>query len=190
MGLSIAAINSPPKQVCTPHIGVTLTTAVIIFTVFTNGMAFPMENQRGSIQTVSMYRNQSIQSYSHGYNGTTINLAGSFNMRHSDTIKRLQSFLELNENWNGYGACVFSHQLVQRAIEIVQLFPVQPEVYPISNGSIQFEFEKPHGEYLEFEIGESQNINVFRITAEGSEQEYQTSLNTEEIVKMVKDFYG
>lgn len=189
MSLSVATTNSSSKQNYVPKIGAALTTVMMLATVSTNGVAFPIHRQSDNIISFSTYKNQSIQNLASVYN-TTINLTGSFDMHYIEIIEKIKSFLNLDNDWNGYGAQVFSDQLVQKAIEIVKSFSVLPEVYPISDGRIQFEFEKANGEYLEFEISESQAVNVFTITADGFEQEYQIDSDADRLARIVADFYG
>ena len=64
-------------------------------------------------------------------------------------------------------------------------------ICPTACGSIQFEYEKENGEYLEFEIYEDR-IEFFSISQKGEEQE-ETFLGksaAERMKQMVVDFYG
>ena len=69
-------------------------------------------------------------------------------------IMKLQGFKNLKENWNDYGAPPISHSLIDTAIKIIQEIKVQPQLFPTARNSIQLEYEKINGEYLEFELFE------------------------------------
>ena len=108
-------------------------------------------------------------------------------------VRKLYSFLRFKENWNGYGAAPFSPQLIQKVTELMAALPYDPEVFPIADGQVQLEYEKANGEYLEFEIGQSDDgfiVNGYKICADGEEEKWTQALNVNDIARMVRDFYG
>lgn len=67
-------------------------------------------------------------------------------------IDLLESFKELEENWNGYGAPKIDGAVITNAKKILNNIFLKPDIFPTGRNSIQFEFEKKNGDYLEFEI--------------------------------------
>lgn len=67
----------------------------------------------------------------------------------------------------------------------------EPFVCSTACGSIQFEYEKEDGEYLEFEIYEDR-IEVFLETLSDGEKEYRLRGRsaTDKMKQLVVDFYG
>lgn len=67
----------------------------------------------------------------------------------------------------------------------------EPFVCPTACGSIQFEYEKDNGDYLEFEIYEDR-IEVYLDTLSDGEEEFnlQGISATDKMKQMVVDFYG
>lgn len=103
----------------------------------------------------------------------------------------LKDISVLQDNWNENGAKSFSRELVEKCYKILRQLTAEPFICPTACGSIQFEYEKENGEYLEFEIYEDR-IEVFSISQKGEEQE-ETFLGksaAERMKQMVVDFYG
>lgn len=110
--------------------------------------------------------------------------------RHNEALSQIEQFNLLEENWNGNHAEVFSKELVDKAKRILNLLSDEPEVFPTARNSIQFEYEKINGEYLEFEIFEK-FTKVFLI--DRNELEHSFTISGEEsqikLVEFVKEFY-
>lgn len=71
------------------------------------------------------------------------------------TILKLQSFRELKKGWNGYDADPLPGTLIDRALALLnepRIMYFIPEVFPTARDSIQFEYRRPEGGYLEVEI--------------------------------------
>jgi hypothetical protein len=76
-------------------------------------------------------------------------------------LQVLDSFLDLNYNWDFDGAEPFSPSLIKRAKAILTSLSQQPSVVnPTMRDSVQFEYEKP-GKYLEFEIYEDKVVFLY-----------------------------
>lgn len=77
-----------------------------------------------------------------------------------DKLKRnkkiLSSLSSLSENWNGYGSQSFNPYLVNKVEHTIVNMDMQPNLYPTGRNSIQLEFEKHNGDYLEFEVFEEE----------------------------------
>lgn len=67
-------------------------------------------------------------------------------------LARLNEVIEFEHNWNGNQAPAFEKDLVNKVINLINALEYQPDVFPTARESIQIEYEKNSGEYLEFEI--------------------------------------
>lgn len=97
---------------------------------------------------------------------------------------------KLNDNWNDNGASAFSSKLIEKCKKIAMQLASEPFICPTACGSIQFEYEKENGDYLEFEIYEDR-IECFLDTLSGGEKEFnwQGISATDKMKQMVVDFY-
>ena len=91
-----------------------------------------------------------------------------------ENLEKLESFLNLPENWNGNGAKPFSFELINYVIEILCRLPKQPQIFPTAENSIQLEYDNPDGSYLEIEVFEDV-IQVFFLDKNKREYEFKTN---------------
>lgn len=103
----------------------------------------------------------------------------------------LDDISKLEENWNDNGANAFPIELVEKCREIVNQLVAEPFVCPTACGSIQFEYEKENGEYLEFEVYEDR-IEVYMDSILNGEEEFNLCGITavDKMKQMVVDFYA
>lgn len=103
-------------------------------------------------------------------------------------LKLIDNLREFKENWNGYYAKGFSKELCDFASEIIEDLGEenQPKFFPTGRESIQIEYEKDNGEYLEFEIYSTGIIEMYRVNIDGVETAKNVSL--EQLKSMVKKF--
>lgn len=103
----------------------------------------------------------------------------------------LSEIEKLKDNWNDNGASSFSSKLIGKCRKIAMQLVSEPFVCPTACGSIQFEYEKENGDYLEFEIYEDR-IECFLDTASGGEEEFNLQGITaiDKMKQMVVDFYA
>ena len=156
----------------------------------TNGekQASLQAGQESFVQLVSIPCQRIAESDS-VYTGCSISYAGDASMEvNVKSIKKLRSFMDLPDDWNGYGAKQFSKDYICFAEYLLENLPIEAQVYPISDGRVQFEFDKDDGSYLEFEINRDKTVSVFEILPDDSEREY--TAKSEEITRIVKQFYG
>ena len=106
------------------------------------------------------------------------------------SLEKLNQILNLPDNWDGNNAKSFSTKLIEKAGYILIRLKVQPEVFPTACNTMQLEYEKDDGSYLEFEIAEDGNAKVFMIDSEGNEKHLFIEANSEEINNIVRSFYG
>lgn len=103
----------------------------------------------------------------------------------------LDEIAKLDDDWNRNGAIPFPAQLIEKCRGILMQLAAEPFICPTACGSIQFEYEKENGEYLEFEIYEDR-IEAFSDTLSVGEEEFvfQGVSATDKMKQMVVDFYG
>jgi hypothetical protein len=104
-------------------------------------------------------------------------------------ITTILSFKNLQQNWNSNGAEPFSENLIQKTLNFINSSKLrfQPDVFPTARQSIQLEYEKSNGNYLEIEIFENKYSAYTEIN--DKETEYE-SLSFNEIMKLVDEFYS
>lgn len=126
---------------------------------------------------------QSIREYSYSWERTDSNIITEDMLRN---FKRLDSFAELPDNWNGYGAGRISEKLIEKTKRIIFGLSVQPMLFPTGRKSIQFEYEKPDGEYLEFEVFEDR-ITLLHISGD---EETEKDIDEETVFGEVVRFHA
>ena len=104
------------------------------------------------------------------------------------SLEKINEIGKLKENWNGYGATIFSYYLIERAKEIVIKLIRQPFISPTARESIQMEYENESGDYLEFELFEGGRVQMFSLSNKGKSQKRDIDVNA--INEVVKSFYG
>jgi hypothetical protein len=104
-------------------------------------------------------------------------------------LEILKGISELEYNWNNNEAEPFSPNLLSYCRNIINEIVHQPDIFPTGRKSIQMEYEKDNGEYLELEIFEN-HINLFLIKESGEEIEDVLPLEMTKINEVVLDFHG
>lgn len=107
--------------------------------------------------------------------------------RQISNIDLLDSFLTLNDNWNGNGASKFDSDFINRVKAIVLKLEIDPKIYPTGRGSIQLEYEKKNGDYIEFEIFQNNTIKCFLIK---DEIETEERIKANQINEYLLNFYA
>lgn len=86
-------------------------------------------------------------------------------------IKAIESFKELERNWNGYDAEPIPEAVINKALELAkQLQPTPEFVAPTARRSIQFEWEVD-GLYTEVEVF-NDKIEIFSIAKHDDKDVY------------------
>ena len=104
--------------------------------------------------------------------------------------KDIEFFKDLEYNWNGYGAEPIPEKLIVCTENLLQNLSELPDVFPTANKSIQIEYEKANGEYLEFEMFEDDRVHMFRINSDGTEYNEEFQFDFQKIDRYVREFYG
>ena len=73
---------------------------------------------------------------------------------------------------------------------IVTALKFQPELFPTACDSLQLEYEKEDGSYLEIEATLADTWEVFEIDNNGKEKYFSIPAEIETIIKVVSSFYG
>ena len=104
-----------------------------------------------------------------------------------ENLKTLSGFKQLAADWNGNGAMPFETALLEKAERILQSLAYQPRIFPTARQSVQFEYHRKNGDYLEFEIFDTKIVAY----SEQKGQEEERELNfLEDIDTLVKGFYA
>jgi len=102
----------------------------------------------------------------------------SFNEAVINNLKLLDDIGKLDKNWDNYGAPGFKEKesLIRFCKEIVSCLGYnQASIFPTARNSIQLEYEKENGEYLEFEVYDTNMISYLQINANQEEIEKEIS---------------
>jgi hypothetical protein len=67
-------------------------------------------------------------------------------------LSKLDAFSELEPNWDSEDGLPFTKTHINYIKELLPHLPRQPKIFPTGRGSIQLEYERRNGNYLEFEI--------------------------------------
>lgn len=110
------------------------------------------------------------------------------NHAQQENLRKLEQISLLADNWDGNGAKAFDKQLVAKVKDLIGALGVQPEIFPLSYGSIQMEYTKEDGSYLEFEINLNDTWDVFELNENGEESVFSVAADAEAINKVAKDF--
>lgn len=105
-----------------------------------------------------------------------------------ENLRKLEQISLLTDNWNENGAKAFDKQLVAKVKDLIGALGVQPEIFPLSYGSIQMEYTKEDGSYLEFEINLNDTWDVFELNENGEESAFSVAADAEVVNKVAKDF--
>lgn len=106
-----------------------------------------------------------------------------------NNINSVLSFEKFETDWNGNGAAPFSRNVIQRVLNFINSpnLKFQPNVFPTGRQSIQFEYEKPNGNYLEIEIFDDKYSAYSEIASKITEYE---SISFNETIKLIDEFYS
>lgn len=109
---------------------------------------------------------------------------------HSKAFMQLNDISKLDKNWNDNNAEPFSVDLINKCKTILYKLSHEPCVFPTACNSIQFEYEKETGEYLEFEIYD-RSIKFFKIDSDKKEETglFLTNNQIQEMINLVELFY-
>lgn len=106
-------------------------------------------------------------------------------------LRRLDAFAGYEDNWNGYGAEALDPNVIEQAQKLIRRFDRQPFIAPTARQSIQMEFEKPNGDYLEIEVFSDRAVMYKAVGKDEDEREYPfTTEEMNSLIEGVKRFNG
>ena len=108
----------------------------------------------------------------------------------NSSIERLNSFRLLQPGWNGYDADSLDHVVISRAQDLLlepKILSLTLEIFPTARNSIQFEYRREDGGYLEVEIYDD-SFGIY-LKAGGEERE-EDDLTRDEIVSVIRAFHA
>ncbi|RRK34966.1 hypothetical protein EBB54_29240 [Schaedlerella arabinosiphila] len=183
--------NSNNAVLRQPTVGANKVSSIVSYAM--NGLFERLENifefKSGIKSSAVGYNSEEYEQlekiYSMAY--TKINSLEKNYVKANATLSEIE---KLKDNWNDNGASAFSSKLIEKCRGIVMQLASEPFICPTACGSIQFEYEKENGDYLEFEIYEDR-IECFLDTS-GGEQEFNLHgiSATDRMKQMVVDFYA
>lgn len=150
------------------------------------------ENSRNN-QPIFVYSSSNLSMiYNKVAYDRVVNNDGGRNMVFNDKMlknfDKLQEISKLEYDWNENGAEPFSEHLITAVRELIMFLDPQPSIFPTACESIQIEYYKDNGDYLEFEIYDINNIKLFKVSS--SEIQTSTFSDFEDIQREVNSFYG
>ena len=115
---------------------------------------------------------------------TTVNDPKSLNTVYAyDGLSNLKS---LKKGWNGYEAEGFPESFILKLEELISELEYQPKIFPTGRGTIQIEYKRDNGDYLEIELNEDSG-NVY-CERDGESLEKEVPLNR--INEQVNEFHS
>lgn len=104
--------------------------------------------------------------------------------------EKLKDIASLSMNWNDNGALPIPKNIINNVNIFLKYSLYKPEIFPVACESIQLEYEKENGEYLELEFKENK-IEIFRIYEDKTEEEIEYDFNDfYKVLNLVKIFYN
>lgn len=112
-------------------------------------------------------------------------------MKNEYALNLLNQIEQLPENWNENGAKHFSSILIEKCKNYLFLLEKEPFVSPTACGTIQFEYDKENGDYLEFEISETKVLGYICTMQNGEHSfEIKDEDAIDKINEMVVKFFN
>ncbi len=113
--------------------------------------------------------------------------ASYINSESFESLSKIDSFAKFQNNWNSYGAQPFSKAVLDNAKKTIMSLCYQPEIFPVADGSIQFEYDRGES-HLEMQIFED-HIETYSVDDNGNEKEFTDVFDVKTIKEMVDRFY-
>lgn len=122
------------------------------------------------------------------YTGSSITYVGDASLNlNNNCMKKLESFLDLEPNWDGYDAIPPTLDYIHTAEVFLSLIPAETDVYVSADGYVKFEFDRNDGAYLEIELQKDRTIVVYELFANDTDREYAADFY--DVTEIVNKFY-
>ena len=104
-------------------------------------------------------------------------------------LAKLKEISELDDNWDGNGAKSFSRDFINYIKEVVMHLDIQPNIFPLYNGNIQFEAHNGDCS-IEIEINENNMVVADIIDENDNEFRKEFENSYKDLNNIIRDFYG
>lgn len=104
---------------------------------------------------------------------------GTMSLELTENLAVLHDFLELEDNWDGEGAKQFNKEFIDFLSQIIMNLSVQPDIFPLQDGRVVFEFGNVRSKYLEFSINDEKFMDIYKKTKDGQRYKYVNVAFTE-----------
>ena len=96
----------------------------------------------------------------------------------------LQSLMRLDELKG-----IVDHAILEKVKDFIPKLYRQPEIFPLQDGGLQFEYDRDDGAYLEFEFHADNKVKMFFADFDGCEQNKELNCNIDEINNAIGSFF-
>lgn len=107
------------------------------------------------------------------------------NKKYENNLEKLKEISNLKYNWNQNGAESIKKDLIYVMRNLICELNYQPEIFSTACNSIQFEYEKENGDYLEFELVSKETVEIFEMLNNGNEKHDSCKADSIEINKIL-----
>lgn len=158
------------------------------------GIVEEKNSQFNGVELLNAYRSEdgiscSLRGYNIGENSYSDRENVIINEEKMYNLKKIDQIALLKDDWNGNKAQGFSEELLSEVRKVITSLDIQPELFPTACDSIQLEYEKEDGSYLEIEIVLKDKWKVFEIDNKGEEVYFSIPADISSINKVVNGFY-
>ena len=87
----------------------------------------------------------------------------------NSNLQKLDSFKNLLPGWDGHDAPAIPLEIITKTRELIDVLPIQPEIFTTALKTIQLEFENSQKDHMEIEVNESDTTEIFIVTHKGNE---------------------
>ena len=104
-------------------------------------------------------------------------------------VEQLYEFLDLEDDWDGEGAKSFNKDFIDFVSAIVMELDIQPDIFPLQDGSIVLEFGNVRNNYLELTLNPTRLLNIYKKDESGNRsRENSIMFSMPRIVQEVTEF--
>ena len=105
-----------------------------------------------------------------------------------DTLRRLEEINLLKPNWNENGAEPLNPDIRHRTESILKDLPIQPRIYPLSDGGLQLEF---HGNksYIELDVSKPETAGLFVAQDNTAKYSAMIPFTADAVKEVLKKYY-
>lgn len=124
---------------------------------------------------------------------TSYNTYGSDDMgspEYYENMSILREFLDLEDNWDEYGALAPSEDIVMFVMTILSELPKQPDVFPTPEGHVQLEYVIGRNRHLNIEIISETKFSVFEMFEDRTARKDFYSYDLRILNDRIRRFYG